>query len=146
MKYILLSLSFLIPFVLFASVNDGMITGKVLSVDGDAVDYATLSLKGTGYSASTNDKGIYHLSAPAGSYTLVVNAVGFEKKEEQGQDIKLEQINEMLSDALSLLILLENDMEIQKSDGIHARILKMIHGNLKGIQKELSAYMRQEEE
>ena len=81
MKYILLSLSFLIPFVLFASVNDGMITGKVLSVDGDAVDYATLSLKGTGYSASTNDKGIYHLSAPAGSYTLVVNAVGFEKKE-----------------------------------------------------------------
>ncbi len=72
--------------------------------------------------------------------------VGFEKKEEQGQDIKLEQINEMLSDALSLLILLENDMEIQKSDGIHARILKMIHGNLKGIQKELSAYMRQEEE
>ena len=72
--------------------------------------------------------------------------MGFEKKEEQGQDIKLEQINEMLSDALSLLILLENDMEIQKSDGIHARILKMIHGNLKGIQKELAVYIRQKEE
>lgn len=28
--------------------------------------------------------------------------------------------NETLSDELSLLILLENDMEMQKSDGIHA--------------------------
>ena len=72
--------------------------------------------------------------------------MGFEKKEEQGQDIKLEQINEMLSDALSLLILLENDMEIQKSDGVHARILKMIHGKVKGIQKELAVYIRQKEE
>lgn len=71
--------------------------------------------------------------------------MGFETKKEQGQDIKLEQTREMLSDALSLLILLENDMEMQKSDGIHARILKMIHKNLKGIQKELSAFMRQEE-
>lgn len=69
--------------------------------------------------------------------------MGFETKKEQ--DIKLEQTREMLSDALSLLILLENDMEMQKSDGIHARILKMIHKNLKGIQKELSASMRQEE-
>ena len=71
--------------------------------------------------------------------------MGFETKKEQGQDKRREQVNEMLSDALSLLILLENDMEMQKSDGIHARILKMIHKNLKGIQKELSASMRQEE-
>lgn len=71
--------------------------------------------------------------------------MGFETKKEQGQDKRREQVNEMLSDALSLLILLENDMEMQKSDGIHARILKMIHKNLKGIQKELSTSMRQEE-
>lgn len=70
--------------------------------------------------------------------------MGYEKNELQKQD--LEQISEMLSDALSLLILLENDIEMQKLDGIYMRILKMMHGNLKGIQKELSAYMRQEGE
>lgn len=71
--------------------------------------------------------------------------MGFEK-DVQEQDKNLEKISEMLSDALSLLILLENDMEIQKSDGVHARILKMIHGKVKGIQKELSVYIRQKEE
>lgn len=70
--------------------------------------------------------------------------MGYEKNESEKQ--ALERIDEMLSDALSLLILLENDMEIQKSDGIYTRILKMMHGNLKGMQKELSAYMRQEGE
>ncbi len=71
--------------------------------------------------------------------------MGFEK-DVQEQDKNLEKISEMLSDALSLLILLENDMEIQKSDGVHARILKMIHGKVKGIQKELAVYIRQKEE
>ena len=37
--------------------------------------------------------------------------MGFEK-DVQEQDKNLEKISEMLSDALSLLILLENDMEI----------------------------------
>ena len=66
--------------------------------------------------------------------------------ENELQEQALERMNEMLSDALSLVILLENDMEIQKSDGVHARILRMVHENMKGAQKELSAYMRQEEE
>ena len=70
--------------------------------------------------------------------------MGLGKREEQERDEKLEQMGEMLSDALSLLILLENDMEAQKSDGIYARVLRMIHGSLKGMKKELSAYMRQE--
>lgn len=70
--------------------------------------------------------------------------MGLGKREEQERDEKLEQMGEMLSDALSLLILLENDMEAQKSDGIYARVLRMIHESLKGMKKELSAYMRQE--
>lgn len=70
--------------------------------------------------------------------------MGYVKNESEKQ--ALERIDEMLSDALSLLILLENDIEMQKLDGIYTRILKMMHGNLKGMQKELSAYMRQEGE
>lgn len=71
--------------------------------------------------------------------------MGIEKRKAQEQEERLERISETLSDALSLVILLENDMETQNFDGIYARILKMVHGSLKGAQKELSAYMRREE-
>ena len=59
----------------------GMISGKVLSSDGEPVDYATVYLKGTTFSGTTNDKGIYHITAPAGNYTIVFSSVGFEKLE-----------------------------------------------------------------
>lgn len=63
---------------------------------------------------------------------------------EERQDISktrgfnLEKIEEELLDVLSLVILLENDMEMQKSDSIHLRIVKMVHNRIKGIQKNLS--------
>lgn len=65
----------------WAKDQTGMISGKVLSSDGEIVDYATVYLKGTKYSCSSNDKGLYHLNVPAGKYTLVVSSVGFDKAE-----------------------------------------------------------------
>ena len=59
----------------------GLISGKVLSSDGEPIDYATVYLKGTSFSGNTNDKGIYHINAPAGNYTIVFSSVGFEKLE-----------------------------------------------------------------
>ena len=59
----------------------GMISGKVLSLDGEPVDYATVYLKGTTYSCYTNDKGLYHLSAPQGEYTIVFSSVGYAPSE-----------------------------------------------------------------
>lgn len=38
-------------------------------------------MKGTQYGCTTDERGIYHLPAPAGKYTLVVSAVGFETYE-----------------------------------------------------------------
>lgn len=70
--------------------------------------------------------------------------MGIEKRKAQEQEERLEWLSETLSDALSLAILLENDMETQNFDGIYARILKMMHRSLKGAQKELSAYIRRE--
>ncbi len=58
-----------------------MLSGKVLSADGDPIDYATVFLKGTTLSSTTNEKGLYHISAPAGEYTVVFSSVGFEKYE-----------------------------------------------------------------
>lgn len=49
-----------------------------------------------------------------------------------------EKIRERLLDILSLAILLENDMELQKSDNVHIRIVKMIHNEIKSTQKSLS--------
>ena len=60
---------------------NGMISGKVLSSEGEPIDYATVYLKGTSFSGTTNEKGIYHISAPAGTYTIVFSSVGFEKLE-----------------------------------------------------------------
>lgn len=65
----------------YAKYGDGMVSGKVLSLDGEPIDYATVFLKGTKISCSTNEKGLYHLHAPQGEYTIVFSSVGFEKKE-----------------------------------------------------------------
>lgn len=64
-----------------AQTMTGMVSGKVLSTDGIPVDYATVALKGTEYSGTTDEKGIYHINAPASKYTIVFSSVGFEQKE-----------------------------------------------------------------
>ncbi|WP_288259371.1 carboxypeptidase-like regulatory domain-containing protein, partial [uncultured Bacteroides sp.] len=56
-----------------------MVSGKVISKEKqEVVDFATVYLKGTTYGCTTNEEGIYHLHAPAGKYTLVVSAIGYE--------------------------------------------------------------------
>lgn len=58
-----------------------MISGKILSTDKTTVDFATVYLKETNYGGTTNEEGIYHLQAPAGKYTLVVSAIGYQTVE-----------------------------------------------------------------
>lgn len=58
-----------------------LLSGKVVSTDKTIVDFATVYLKGTQYGCTTDERGIYHLPTPAGKYTLVVSAVGFETYE-----------------------------------------------------------------
>ena len=61
-----------------------MLSGKIISAeDKSIIDFATVYLKGTSYGCTTTERGIYHLKAPAGTYTLVVSAIGFETFEEQ---------------------------------------------------------------
>lgn len=54
-----------------------VISGKITSTAGETVDFATIYFKGTQYGCTPNEKGIYHLHAPAGNYTLVVSAIGY---------------------------------------------------------------------
>lgn len=74
-------------FLLFSSVAafsqpPTMLSGKVLSAEKEAVDFATVYFKGTHHGSTTNAQGVYHLSAPAGTYTLVVSAIGYETVEQ----------------------------------------------------------------
>ena len=81
-KYILAVLVIcLLSLNLSAKDITGMISGKVLSSDGEPIDYANVYLKGTAFSSTTNDKGLYHITAPAGNYTIVFSSVGYEKLE-----------------------------------------------------------------
>jgi outer membrane cobalamin receptor len=61
--------------------DEGMVSGRILSTEKETVDFATVYLKGTSYGGTTNHEGLYHLKAPAGSYTLVVSAVGYRTVE-----------------------------------------------------------------
>ena len=74
-----------------------MITGKILSTEKEIVDFATVYLKGTTYGGTTNEKGIYHLKAPAGTYTLVVSAIGYETVEKQVTLTKGERIKQNIT-------------------------------------------------
>ena len=60
-----------------------LLSGKVLSSDKSVIDFATVYLKGTQYGCTTNEKGLYHLKAPAGKYILTVSAIGFETVEKE---------------------------------------------------------------
>ncbi|MDE6628465.1 MAG: TonB-dependent receptor plug domain-containing protein [Muribaculaceae bacterium] len=59
----------------------GTVSGKILSADGETLDYANVYLKGTTYFGSANDKGLYHINAPEGNYTIVFSSVGYDKLE-----------------------------------------------------------------
>ena len=55
------------------------VSGKISSAEGEIIDYAGVYLKGTSYGAYTNEKGTYQFQAPAGEYTLVVSAIGYQE-------------------------------------------------------------------
>lgn len=52
--------------------------------------------------------------------------------------INVEGARENLQDALSLLIMLENDLSIQQSDEIHLRVVRVIHNILREVQTVLT--------
>ena len=80
--FLLLSIFHLSP--PFAHAEErGIISGKILSTEKEIVDFATVYLKGTTYGGTTNEEGLFHLKAPAGNYTLVVSAIGYQTVEKE---------------------------------------------------------------
>ncbi|MCD8101098.1 MAG: TonB-dependent receptor plug domain-containing protein [Alistipes sp.] len=59
----------------------GHISGKIISEEDGVINFAGVYLKDTPYGSSTDGEGIYHISAPAGEYMLVVSAMGYKAVE-----------------------------------------------------------------
>jgi hypothetical protein len=66
-----------------AQQNSPSLSGKVISKNKENVEFAIVKLKGTEYGCTTNEQGMYYLHAPAGKYTLVVSALGYETVEKE---------------------------------------------------------------
>ena len=64
-----------------AEIQKVILSGSVKSTDKSPVDFATVYLKDTNFGCTTDERGEYSLNAPAGNYTLVVSAIGFETYE-----------------------------------------------------------------
>ena len=105
-KLVLLFLITVCLFSVSAQKQKAMLSGKIISTETkETLDFATVYLKGTTFGCTANEKGIYHLKAPAGHYTLVVSAVGFEtveKKVELTQDER-NKLNIMINPATTEL-------------------------------------------
>lgn len=69
----------LCPFLALAQFK---ISGKVSGTNGNALSGASVKLKNKGFTAGTNNDGVYEFTnLPAGSYTVVVSYVGFATQE-----------------------------------------------------------------
>ena len=63
--------------------SNGFISGIVTNKAGYPLAGATVALKGTSISASTDAEGNFTLTAPDGVYTIVTTYIGYETKEQQ---------------------------------------------------------------
>ena len=80
-KFVFLFAAMTLCMTVKAEVQKIILSGIVKSTDKSPVDFATVYLKNTNFGCTTNEKGEYRLNAPAGEYTLVVSAIGFETYE-----------------------------------------------------------------
>lgn len=61
----------------------GRITGTIKDDKGNALSYASVSIKEKGSGTTANQQGYYSLELAAGDYTIVVQYVGFAKQEKK---------------------------------------------------------------
>jgi len=92
------------------SQNRGKISGKITDfTDNSEISYATVFLAKTSYGTTTDEKGMYTLSAPAGEYTLSVSMLGYETESKAitlkaGDDITVNFILDGSKNALSEVV------------------------------------------
>ncbi len=105
MKKKLLNLILVIVFSVQVFAQDKMLSGKVTSSDdGSPLPGVSITIKGTTKGTSTDENGVYKISAPANS-TLIFSYVGFTMKEVQINnrtilDLQLAPDNDVLNEVV----------------------------------------------
>lgn len=79
--------------VMAQAVNQASVMGVVKDAEGHPLNSVIVHLKGTSYSAETNEEGKFKLSAPAGKYELVISRLGFKP---QTQNVLLATGNDLV--------------------------------------------------
>lgn len=123
-----------------------MVSGKVISKEKqEIVDFATVYLKGTTYGCTTNEQGIYHLQAPAGKYTLVVSAVGYESVEKpvtlvRGERAKVNVVITPSVTELDEVVVVSNGVSRVKKSAFNAVALdtKELYNSTKSLSDALN--------
>lgn len=142
-----LFLSFLLLLISISafSQHKTMISGKVLSTEKTTVDFATVYLKGTNYGVTTNEKGIYHLQAPAGEYTLVVSAIGYKTVEKpvklmRGERTKMNVVISPQATELDEVVVVSNGVTRLKRSAFNAVALdtKALQNSTQNLSEALA--------
>lgn len=142
-----LFLSFLLLLISISafSQHKTMISGKVLSTEKTTVDFATVYLKGTNYSGTTNEEGIYHLQAPAGEYTLVVSAIGYKTVEKpvklmRGERTKMNVVISPQATELDEVVVVSNGVTRLKRSAFNAVALdtKALQNSTQNLSEALA--------
>lgn len=113
------------------SENKGVISGKIISATHEVMDYATVIIKGTSIGCHTNEKGLYQLSANAGTYTLLVRAAGYEDTEQTVTVKAYEQIKLNIKIKPKEVILKEVSVKASHADRINRSAYNAIAVDLK---------------
>ncbi len=120
------------------------LTGRVTSTDKSIIDFATVYLKGTRYGCTTDEKGMYYLNAPAGTYTLAVSAIGYqtyERKIEINKDNPIRRNIELETEETELdeVVIVSNGVGRVKRSAFNAVALdaKEMHNTTKNLSEAL---------
>ncbi len=75
---------FVVPFVPLVAQQTGTVSGTVVATESGApLAGASVVIVGTARSVLTNEKGLYHLSVPAGAHNVRARLIGYEPAEQR---------------------------------------------------------------
>lgn len=100
-KYrVLLVMLFLVMNQVYSQKNKAIISGVVVTANGQVVEGATILIKGTSISTLTNEKGEYEIKTASGKYNLIVTYMGYTSSTvsinltQEGLRVKQVKLNE----------------------------------------------------
>lgn len=143
-RYSLVLLALICTLPAYAQVKVQLV-GKVISTENEIIDFASVYFKGTAYGSQTDANGGYMLDAPAGDYTLVVSAIGYETYEKKiklavGKNQKLDVVIAPKEAQLDEVVVLSSGVNRVKESAYNAIAIdaKSLHNSTLDLANALA--------